>query len=62
MLTFKTWWIINLHKKFSEKPFSFLVIDTTLGWDHSSGFRNNLLQTMEKLIMTFDDKFKYEKL
>ena len=62
MLTFKTWWIINLHKKCSEKRFSFLVIDTTLGWDHSSGFRNNLLQTIEKLIMTLDDKFKYEKL
>ena len=37
---------INLYKKCTEKPYSFLVIDTTLASDNSSQFRKNLLETI----------------
>ena len=36
---------MNLYKKSMAKPFSFLVIDTTLSSDNSLGFRN-LLETI----------------
>ena len=35
---------MNLCKKCTEKPYSFLVIDTTLASDNSSCFRENLLE------------------
>ena len=35
---------MNLYKKCTSKPFSFLVIDTTLASDNSSSFRKNLLE------------------
>ena len=35
---------INLYKKCTEKPYSFLVIDTTLASDNSLRFRTNLLE------------------
>ena len=35
---------INLFKKCTVKPYSFLVIDTTLASDNSSRFRKNLLE------------------
>ena len=35
---------MNLYKKFTTKPYSFLVIDTTLASDNSSHFRKNLLE------------------
>ena len=35
---------MNLYKKFTEKPYSFLVIDTTLVSDSPSRFRKNLLE------------------
>ena len=35
---------MNLYKKCTSKPFSFLVIDTTLVSDNSSSFRKNLLE------------------
>ena len=34
---------MNLYKKWTAKPYSFLVIDTTLASDNSSRFRKNLL-------------------
>ena len=37
---------INLYKKCTAKPYSFLVIDTTLASDNSSRFRNNFLETI----------------
>ena len=52
---------MNLHKKCTEKPYSFLVIDTTLASDNSSRFRKNLLERIQKLIMTIDDKTIDEK-
>ena len=35
---------INLYKKSTAKPYSFLVIDATLAWDNPSRFRKNLLE------------------
>ena len=32
---------MNLQKKFTEKPYSFLVINATLALDNSSRFRKN---------------------
>ena len=34
---------MNLYKKYTEKPYSFLVIDVTLASDNASRFRKNLL-------------------
>ena len=36
--------IMNLYKKCTAKPHSFLVIDTTLASDNSSRFRKHLLE------------------
>ena len=49
---------MNIYKKFTAEPYSFLVIDTTLPLDNSSSFRKNLLETIKKLIMTVDDNIK----
>ena len=35
---------MNLYKKCTEKPYSFLVVDTTLALDNPSYFRKNLLE------------------
>ena len=35
---------MNLYKKCTERPYSFLVIDTTLGSDNTLRFRKNLLE------------------
>ena len=53
---------MNLYKKSTAKPYSFLVIDTTFASQNSSLFRKNLLETIQKLIITTDDKIKTEKL
>ena len=53
---------MNLYKKCTAKSYYFLIIDTTLASDNCSRFRNNLLERIEKLIMTIDDKTKDEKL
>ena len=34
----------NIYKKCTEKPYSFLVIDTTLASDNPLRFRKNLLE------------------
>ena len=39
-----------------------MVIDTTLASDNSLRFRNNLLERIQNLIMTINDKIKDEKL
>ena len=49
---------INLYKKYTAKPYSFLVIDTTLSSDNSSRFRKILLEIIEKLINTTDVKIR----
>ena len=53
---------MNLNKKCTSKPYSFLVIDTTLALDNSSRFRKNTLETIWKLIIRTDYKIKDEKL
>ena len=53
---------MNLYKKLKSKPYSFLVIDTTLPSDNSLCFRKNLLETIENLIMTIDNEIRDEKL
>ena len=35
---------MNLYKKFTAKPYSFLVVDATLASDNLSQFRKNLLE------------------
>ena len=37
---------MNLHKKFTTKPYSFFVIDTTLASDSPLRFRDNLVETI----------------
>ena len=37
---------MNLYKKCTEKPYSFLIIDTTLASYNSSRFRKNLLESI----------------
>ena len=53
---------MNLYKKCSEKPYSFLRINATLASDNPLCFRKNLIETIEKLIRTIDDKFRDKKL
>ena len=53
---------MNLYKKCTAKPYSFLVIDTTLASDNPLHFRKNLLERIQKLNMTIDDKIRDEKL
>ena len=49
---------INIYKKCTDKPYSFLVIDTTLPSNNPLRFRKKL----EKLTMTINDQIKYETL
>ena len=56
------WDFMNLYKKFTENPYSSLVIDNTFASDNPSGIRMNLIQIIKKLIMTIDDKIRDEKL
>ena len=36
--------LLNLYKKCTAKPYSFLVIDSTLASDNPSRFRKNILE------------------
>ena len=36
--------LLNLYKKCTAKPYSFLVIDSTLASDNASRFRKNILE------------------
>ena len=54
---------MNLYKKCTAKPHSFLIIDVTLASDNTLRFRKNLIERIQKLIMTIiDDKIRNEKL
>ena len=44
------------------KTIFFFVIETTLATDNPLRFRKNLLERIQKFIMTIDDKIKDEKL
>ena len=58
-MTLKT---INVYKKCTAKPYSLLVIDTTIASDNPSRFRKNLSKLIQKLIRKFDDKIGNVKL
>ena len=53
---------MNLYNKCTAKPYSFLVIDATLASDNLLCLRKNLLEKIQKFIMTTDDKIRDEKL
>ena len=53
---------MNLYKKCTAKPYSFLIIDTTLASDNPLRFRKELSGRIYKIIMTIDDKIRDEKL
>ena len=53
---------MDLYKKYPAKPYSFLLIDTTVESDNPLRFRKILLERVQKLIMTIDDKIKDKKL
>ena len=45
-----------------HKAISFLVNDAALASDNPSHFRKDLLERIQKIIMTIDDKIRHEKL
>ena len=49
---------MNVYKKYTAKPCSLLVTDTTLPSDKSSRFRKIFSEITTKLIMTTDNKIK----
>ena len=51
---------MNLYKKCTAKPYSFLAIDATLVSDNLLCFRKNLLEKIQKLIMANDDTIRDE--
>ena len=53
---------MNLYKKCTPEPYSFLIIDATLALNNSFRFRKNLLERRYKQIMTIDGKIKDGKL
>ena len=53
---------MNLYRKCTAKPYSFLVIETTFPSDNPLSFRENRFERMQKLIMTIDNKIRDEKL
>ena len=44
------------------KTYSFLVIDAIIVSDNPLRFRKNLLERIQKLVMTIDEKIRDEKL
>ena len=54
--------LMNLHKKCTAKPYSFLVIDIALTSDKVLHFKKNLVEWIKRLIMAIDDKIRDEKL
>ena len=47
---------MNLYKKCTSKPYSFLVIDATLALDNPLSFRKNLIERIQRLITTIRDE------
>ena len=55
--------LMNLYKKYTDEPSSFLVTDATVPSDNVLRFGKNLLKRMLKLIMKIiDDKIKDENI
>ena len=53
---------MNLYKKCTAKPYSFLVIDTTLATDNPLRFRKSFFQKEHKIVMNLDDRIRDKKL
>ena len=53
---------MNLYKKCTAKAYSFLLIGDTLASNNGLRFKNNLSESIKKVIMTIYDKIKKEKL
>ena len=53
---------MNIYKKYTKEPYSYLVNDTTLPSDNPLRFRKNLLGSYIIKIMTIEDQIKDEKL
>ena len=53
---------MNIYKKYTKEPYSFLVNDTTLPSDNPLRFRKNLLGKYIIKIMTIEEQIKDEKL
>ena len=49
---------MNLFEKSTAKSYSLLVIDATFASEYPSRFRNNLLETIQKIIVTIDNKIR----
>ena len=54
--------IIDLYKKCTAKSYFLLLIETILAPDNSISCWKNILERVEKLIMTIVDKIRDEKL
>ena len=52
---------MNIYKKCTAKLYSFSVIDTPLTSDNTFCFRRKLLERIQKVIMTNDDRTRDEK-
>ena len=57
-MTLKTLWIFT--KNVLQNHILFLVSDATLASDNPLGFRKNILEKIQKLIMTTDNKLEIE--
>ena len=53
---------MNLYKKSTAKPYSYLVIGATLASDNPLCFGKNLLERIQNLIMATDGQIRDEKL
>ena len=47
---------MNFYKKYTAKPYSFVVIDAILALDNPLHFRKNILERILKLSMTISSK------
>ena len=52
---------MKMYKKYTVKPYSFSVNDTTLPSDNPLRFRKNLFEQVYNIIMTIVDQIKDEK-
>ena len=52
---------MNFYRKCIVKPYSFLFNNTPLASDDSLRFRDNLLERINKVIMTINDEIKDEQ-
>ena len=53
---------MNLYKKCTTKPYTFLLIDAILASGSPFCFRKNFLGRIYEIIMSIDDRIRYENL